>query len=286
VRIGIASGKGGTGKTTIATNLALTLAREGQKVRYLDCDVEEPNGHLFLKPEIIRSRKVSVPVPQVDREKCNGCGECGRICQFSAIICLNRKVLTFPELCHGCGGCLLVCPKEALSEVPREVGVVEEGRGGGIEFVQGRLRIGEAMAPPLIREVKRPLPGEGWAIIDAPPGTSCPVVESLKGVDSVLLVTEPTPFGFYDLTLAVEVVEELRIPFAVFLNRCDVAKEEEEMEVKRFCRAKGIRILGEIPEDRRIAQCYSRGEMVVEAVPEYGEKFRSLFQAIRGAFWA
>jgi len=276
MKIAVASGKGGTGKTTVATNLALILSREGKGVRYLDCDVEEPNGHIFLKPQIQGTRSVAVPVPQVDLERCTGCGQCGQICEFSAIVCINKKVLTFPELCHGCGGCTLVCPEKAIFEMPWEVGVVEEGDRNGIEFVHGRLRIGEAMAPPLIREVKRRLLDGGVSIIDVPPGTSCPVIEAIKGADFVLLVTEPTPFGLNDLKLAVEVVRALGIPFAVFLNRCDLGDDG----VRRFCEEEEIAILGEIPEDRRIALAYSQGEMVVRAVPEYREVFQSLSQAI------
>jgi MinD superfamily P-loop ATPase len=185
--------------------------------------------------------------------------------------------LTFPELCHGCGGCTLICPEKAISEIPRETGLIEEGARDGVEFVHGRLRIGEAMAPPLIREVKRRLLDEGVSIIDAPPGTSCPVIEAIKGVDFVLLVTEPTPFGLNDLKLAVEVVRALGIPFAVFLNRCDLGDDG----VRRFCEGEEIAILSEIPEDRRIALAYSQGEMVVRVIPEYRERFRSLFDAIR-----
>jgi len=276
MQIAVASGKGGTGKTTIATNLALTLSGEGKSVRYLDCDVEEPNGHIFLKPRIQRTEKVAVPVPQVDAALCTGCGQCGHICQFSAIVCIQKKVLTFPELCRGCGGCLLICPEKAISEIPREVGWVEEGHGEGVEFVHGRLKIGEAMAPPLIREVKRHILVDGVTIIDAPPGTSCPVIEAIKGTDFVLLVTEPTPFGLNDLKLAVEVVRALRILLAVLLNRCDLGDEE----VKGYCREERIDILCEIPEDRRIALAYSQGAMAIRAIPEYREVLWRLFQSI------
>jgi len=277
MQIAIASGKGGTGKTTIATNLALTLRGEGKRVRYLDCDVEEPNGHIFLKPQIQWSEVVSIPVPYVDPARCNGCGQCGHICQFSAIVCINQKALTFPELCHGCGGCTLICPEKAISETPREVGLVEEGSQDGVEFVQGKLRIGEAMAGPLIREVKRHILTEGLTIIDVPPGTSCPVIEAIKGVDFVLLVTEPTPFGLHDLKLAVEVVRALDIPLAVLLNRCDLG----DGTLRAYCSEEKIDILCEIPEDRRIALAYSRGEMVIRAVPEYLPKLRALLAAMR-----
>jgi MinD superfamily P-loop ATPase len=276
MRIAVASGKGGTGKTTIATNLALILSKEQKRVRYLDCDVEEPNGHIFLRPQIQRTQKVSVPIPHVETARCIGCGQCGLICQFSAIVCIQKKVLTFPELCHGCGGCLLICPEKAISEVPREVGQVEEGSRDGVEFVRGLLRIGEAMAPPLIREVKRRALAKGVTIIDAPPGTSCSVIEAIKGTDFVLLVTEPTPFGLNDLKIAVEVVRALGIPYAVLLNRCDLGNDA----LRGYCREEKIDILCEIREDQRIALAYSRGEMAVKAVPDYEHIFRRLFEAI------
>ena len=188
--IAIASGKGGTGKTTMATNLAMSLARRNQAVQLLDCDVEEPNCHLFLRPQIETTEAVGLPVPRVDEQKCTGCGQCARICQFSAIACVKKKVLVFPELCHGCGGCVRVCPEGAITEVDREIGVVETGRADGIEFIHGRLRIGEAMSPPLIRAVKAKIDSTGTSIIDAPPGTSCPVIEATRDSDVCLLVTD------------------------------------------------------------------------------------------------
>jgi len=274
--IAIASGKGGTGKTTLATNLAMSLARRSQAVQLLDCDVEEPNCHLFLRPAIERTETVSLPVPQVDEQKCTGCGQCGQICQFSAIVCIKKKVLTFPELCHGCGGCLLVCPEGAISETPREIGVLEEGQVGGIQFVHGRLRISEAMSPPLIRQVKERISTSGSSIIDAPPGTSCPVIEAVKGSDVCLLVTEPTPFGLHDLELAVGMVRTLELPHAVIINRADVG----DRKVVEYCRREGIDVLMEIPNDRRIAESYSRGELIVDALPEYRERFLELLEKI------
>lgn len=277
MKIAIASGKGGTGKTTVATNLALTLAEEGRKVTYFDCDVEEPNGHIFLQPKIERKDSVGIPVPQVDMEKCIGCGLCGQICQYSAIVVINKKVLTFPELCNGCGGCSLVCPVEAISEVPRQIGVVEEGRADGIRFFQGILRVGEVRSTPLIRQVKRSLSScDGIKIVDAPPGTSCPVIEAVKGVDFVLLVTEPTPFGLNDLKLAVGMVRELKIPLGVVINRADVGDDE----VKVYCQAEGIELLLEIPDDRRVAEAYSRGELAINALPEYLPWFHRLSRSI------
>lgn len=274
--VAVASGKGGTGKTTVATNLAYVAASEGHAVSYLDCDVEEPNGHLFLRPRIRERTPVTVPVPVVDEHKCTACGKCKDICQYGAIAVLGKTAIAFENLCHGCGGCVLVCAEGAISEGAREVGVVEEGRAGAIRFVHGRLRVGEAMSPPLIRMVKKRLPDDGLAIIDAPPGTSCPVIQSIKGADFVLLVTEPTPFGLHDLRLAVETVRVLGPPFAVILNRADVG----DHRVHDYCRDEGIDILLEIPDDRRVAEAYSRGLLATEAVPEYGPVFLGLISAI------
>jgi len=275
--VAIASGKGGTGKTTVATNLTRVVASNGYQVSYLDCDVEEPNGHIFLKPLIEKNLPVSIPVPQVDESKCTVCGKCKDICQYSAIAVLGKTVLTFPNLCHGCGGCMLVCPSGAITEVGREIGCVEEGFADGIRFVQGRLRVGEAMSPPLIRRVKQMLPDEDLAIIDAPPGTSCPVIQSVKGVDFVLLVTEPTPFGLHDLKLAVDMLKELGLGFGVVVNRADVG----DKKVFEYCRNAGIDVLLSVPNDRRIAEAYSKGLLVVEAIPEYTSAFTKLFGTLQ-----
>jgi MinD superfamily P-loop ATPase len=274
--IAIASGKGGTGKTTLATNLALTLARGGQEVQLLDCDVEEPNCHLFLKHSVETTEKVSLPVPQVDREKCTACGQCEQICQFSAIVCVKDAVLTFPELCHGCGGCFLVCPQEAISEVAREMGIVELGHSHGIRFVHGRLNVGEAMSPPLIRQVKKHISERGTCVIDAPPGTSCPVIESVKDSDVCILVTEPTPFGLNDLVLAVGMVRALGLPHGVVINRADIG----DRKVIEYCRQEGIVVLMEIPNDRRIAEGYSRGQLILDLAPEYEERFQTVLEKI------
>jgi len=276
VILAVASGKGGTGKTTIATNLAVTVAAQGGRVCYADCDVEEPNGHIFLKPDITSRTSIGVPVPKVDMSGCTGCGKCGEICQYSAIVCINKKVLTFPELCHGCGGCALVCPEGAISEVPREVGILEEGMADGVGFVHGRLRVGEAMSPPLIRRVKERIPADGVTIVDAPPGTSCPVIEAVKGADYVVLVTEPTPFGLNDLELAVGMVRELGLPMGVVINRSDVGDDR----VKDYCERESINVLAEISDDRKVAEAYSRGEMAVDAVPELNRLFENVFQGV------
>ncbi|HUW32170.1 MAG TPA: ATP-binding protein [Planctomycetota bacterium] len=276
MRIAVASGKGGTGKTTIAANLAKVASQDGRRVVYVDCDVEEPNGHLFLKPHIEERRAVGRPVPSVDLGKCIHCGKCGEICQFSAIISIRDKVLVYPELCHGCGGCLLVCPEGAISEVSREIGILETGTAGSIEFVHGLLNVGEVMSPPLIREVKAAAPDGDLVIVDSPPGTSCPVIESVREVDFVVMVTEPTPFGLNDLTLAVEMVRALQLPCGIVVNRAGLG----DRDVYEYCADERLPILGEIPDDRRIAEAYSRGELACQAVDGYDAVFVKLLADI------
>jgi MinD superfamily P-loop ATPase len=268
--VSVASGKGGTGKTTVATNLALYLASDkSNQVRFLDCDVEEPNAHIFLKPKIERKRLVSLLVPEIDRRKCTFCGECAKVCAYNAIVVLKKEVLTFPELCHGCGGCSLLCPEHAISEKERSIGVLEEGRAGSIEFIQGRLNIGEPMATPLIRAVKKTINPQGITLVDVPPGTSCPVIESIRGSDFCLLVTEPTPFGMNDLKLAVELLKELKIKHGVLINRAGIGDDT----TRDYCRREGVPILAEIPFDREIAVLYSRG------IPLWknGEHYQKIF---------
>ncbi|MBU1627654.1 ATP-binding protein [bacterium] len=275
--ISIASGKGGTGKTTIATNLAYALSMKKVNVTYLDCDVEEPNGHIFLKPRILSRKPVNLPFPVVDQEKCTLCGKCSEICQYSAIVQLGKKILVFSEMCSGCGGCMLVCPEDAISETFREIGVVEIGNSNRIRFVHGILHIGETKAPPVIKEVKKEILNNGVSIIDAPPGTSCPVIESINNADYVILVTEPTPFGLSDLQLTVAVLSKMKIPFSVLINRCDIG----DREVHRFCKGRNIRILAEIPDDSRIAKAYSRGEVAISLIPDYKSIFENLYTDIR-----
>jgi MinD superfamily P-loop ATPase len=268
--ISIASGKGGTGKTTIATSLALSLG----KVRFADCDVEEPNAHIFLKPEIKDRIAVGIPVPEVDLSKCTFCGKCAEVCEFKAIVVIKGKVLFFPELCHGCGGCSFICPEKAINEADRAIGVIEKGVSGQMEFIHGILNVGEPMAPPLIREVKNHINGSINAIIDASPGTSCPVVEAVNGSDFCLLVTEPTPFGLNDLRLAVEMLRKLDIPFGVVINCADIGDDE----VGKYCEAEDVPILMTIPWDRSIAESYSKGIPLIEARPEFKKKFSELFR--------
>jgi MinD superfamily P-loop ATPase len=265
ITIAVASGKGGTGKTTVSTSLVCAAAEAGYEATYLDCDVEEPNGHLFLKPRLEHRFPVGIPVPVVDEEKCTGCGACGEICQYSAIVCLNKTVLTFDKMCHGCGGCALACPAGAITEKEREIGVIEKGYAGNSVFAHGRLNVGEIMGPPLIKAVGSIGRGSELRIIDVPPGTSCPVIASIKGVDYVLLVTEPTPFGIYDLDLAIDMVRELELPFAVVVNR----SRRDQIMARDYCKKKNVKIMAELADDRKVAESYSRGELPYFDVPGY-----------------
>jgi MinD superfamily P-loop ATPase len=271
--ISIASGKGGTGKTTVVTNLAVSIKSE---VQILDCDVEEPNAHLFINPTIEEVKTIATPVPEVDMDKCTLCGKCAEICQFKAIIVIAKTVLPFHELCHSCGGCMEVCPEKAITETSRELGIIERGWRNGIEFVHGRLRVGEAMSPPLIKKVREYASPGALTLIDAPPGTSCPVIASMTGVDFVLLVTEPTPFGLHDLKLAVGAVRSLGIPYGLVINRSDIGDDQ----ARDYAEQEDIPVLMEIPFDRRIAEAYSRGKMIVEAMPEWKERFLKLYHRI------
>ena len=272
--ISVASGKGGTGKTTVATNLALSVETP---VRFLDCDVEEPNAHLFIQPDFERSETITTPVPQVDENKCTLCGKCAEICQFKAIVVIGETVLPFHELCHSCGGCMEVCPEKAITETGRNLGVIEAGHRNGLEFIHGRLRVGEAMSPPLIREVKAYAHRDTLTIIDAPPGTSCPVIAAMKGADFILLVTEPTPFGLHDLKLAVGAVKILGIPCGLVINRADMGDDQ----VMAYAEEEEIPVLMEIPFDRRIAEVYSTGDVLVEVVPEWKGRFLDLYNRIQ-----
>jgi len=271
--ISIASGKGGTGKTTVATNLALSL---GSAVQLLDCDVEEPNAHLFIHPVFDQTETVTTPVPEIDKDKCTLCGKCGDICQFKAIVVVGETVLPFAELCHSCGGCMAVCPEDAITEKGRELGIIQKGHRNGIEFIHGKLRVGEAMSPPLIKKVRSYENPEKLTIIDAPPGTSCPVIASMKDADFVLLVTEPTPFGLHDLKLAVGAAHVLNIPLGLVINRSDLG----DGKVKEYAHEINLPILMEIPFNREIAEAYSKGEMLVDVMPEWKDRFIGLHYKI------
>ncbi|MEJ2189426.1 MAG: ATP-binding protein [Acidobacteriota bacterium] len=271
--VAIASGTGGTGKTTVALNLALSV---GRRVRILDCDVEAPNVRLFIDAETVHRVEVGIPVPLVDSAACNQCGECSRLCQYNALAVLGNAVMVFPELCHGCGGCARVCPEGAIREVPRSIGVVEEARMGDLCLVQGRLHVGEALVPPLIRAVRARPGDEEIVLIDAPPGTSCSMIAAVRGCDFVVLVTEPTPFGLNDLMLAVKTVRAVGIPFGVVINRAGSG----DGRVHEYCAAEDIEILLEIPDDRRVAEAYARGLPLVESVPELRPLFATLASRI------
>jgi len=274
--ISVASGKGGTGKTLVATSLALSLKERGN-VQLLDCDVEEPNDHVFMKPVINKCEPVCIQVPEVDEERCSYCGKCAEVCAYHAITVLPKQVMVFPQLCHGCGACSYLCPEKAISEQGREIGVVETGHSNGVEFVQGRLTVGEAMPTPVIRKVKEQINHNGIVIIDVSPGTSCPVVESIKGSDFCLLVTEPTPFGLNDLMLAVETARELSTPCGVVINRAGTG----DSKVQEYCVRENIPVLLTIPLDTSIARLYSRGISLVEGMPRWKESFLELFESIQ-----
>jgi MinD superfamily P-loop ATPase len=297
--VAIASGKGGTGKTTVAVSLALSLLPS--RPTFVDCDVEEPNAALFIQPDLDERQDVALMIPEVDIEACTHCGRCAEVCQYNAIAALPDKVLVFPEVCHGCGSCTLNCPAGAIHEVSQPIGTVERGWAGQLEFAQGTMDVGQALPVPIIRQLKHWMFADCCAtysgatysggadgggddcctlgtrpiILDAPPGTACPVVATMSGADAVLLVTEPTPFGLHDLRLAVEVArDELRLPVAVVVNRTGVG----DRGVEAYCAAKEIPILMQIPLDRRIAEAYSEGIPLVDAVPGYRKQFVALWQ--------
>lgn len=278
--ISIASGKGGTGKTTVAVNLALALG-ETRPVQFLDCDVEEPNAHFFLKPRIESTEEVSTLVPEIDEGLCDYCGTCARVCAFNALAVVKGAVLVFSELCHGCGACALLCPRKAIREVPKRIGVLESGSAGPVEFLQGRLDVGQAMSPPVIRALKRRRDAVRTVIVDAPPGTSCPVVESMRSSDFCLLVTEPTPFGLHDLELAAGAAKALGLPRGVLINRADGG--EGDARIRAFCDEERIPVLMTIPFDRRIAEAYSRGQTLLDLDPAWKGRFLGLFETMRTA---
>ncbi len=283
VRVAIASGKGGTGKTTLSVNLAALLADQGLGVRLLDADVEEPDCHLFLHPRDESSSSVDVLVPAVDDGLCTACRTCADVCAFSAITVIGSSVLVFPELCHSCGACTMFCPESAIREEGRATGEIRRGTvlrpdGGRFELVTGVLSVGEAKPVPVTKAVKAAADDavSDVVLIDAPPGTSCPVIESVRGSDLVVLVTEPTPFGLSDLRLAVEMVRALRLNAVVAVNRVGLGDDR----VRRYCEDEGLDIVLELPDDRRVAVAYSRGELLVDALPELREELQRAWDRI------
>jgi MinD superfamily P-loop ATPase len=273
VIVSIASGKGGTGKTSIAVNLAISIGN----AQLLDCDVEEPNAHLFFHREPSQVEPISILIPRVNEQLCNHCGECAKICQYNAIFVASERVVIFPELCHSCGGCLLVCPKKAITEERHKIGTLKVVRAEDLELVFGELEVGEPLSVPLIKEVKKKLDVGKNVFLDSPPGTSCPMIETVKGSDFCILVTEPTPFGLHDLNIAVQVLEDMKIPVGVIVNRADIG----DNKIHGFCSEKHIPILLEIPFQRRIAELYSRGVPFSLEIPEWREKLRVLFDEVR-----
>ncbi len=277
MNIAISSGKGGTGKTFVSTNIARVLEKMGKQVTYLDCDVEEPNGHLFLKPDTLKEETINLLSPVgVDAEKCNICVKCVEACKYNAMAKVKDRILIFKNLCHICGACALVCPKDAIVEEDRKIGVVRRGKSGNIDIHYGLLETGEGgMTPRLIKSVKKNI-GEGVNIVDSPPGTSCPVVETVRDSDLTILVTDPTPFGVNDLKLAVDMCRELGIEPVVLVNRA----EYPDSELRDYCSKESLDIIAEIPADRLIAEVYSRGDLIVDENDRYNDVFLEIAKKI------
>ena len=276
--IAVASGKGGTGKTAVSVAFAQALARAGFSVSCLDCDVEAPNAHLFIQPHLDHRKQVEMLIPEVDTNLCTGCSECATVCQFHAIAVLGGQTVVFPELCHGCGSCTLVCPEHAITETPRTMGVLEGGLSpDGICFGRGLLNVGEPMAVPVITQLKkwRDYMDAEVVILDAPPGASCPVVETIRGAAFVLLVTEPTPFGLHDLHQAYELTQELHIPSGLIVNRDGIGNAD----VDAYCQEVGLPVLLRIPLEREIGEGIAQGKTLLDIYPEFAEAFQVLIPA-------
>lgn len=272
MKIVVASGKGGTGKTSVAVNLALNAGAR----QIIDCDVEEPNIHIFLEPENPRRKPVELLVPEIDEEKCTYCRRCAEFCQYNALFVAGEAAMVFPELCHSCGGCKLVCPEGAITEKPRQIGTIIIGEYHGMGLVYGELNVGEALAVPVISAVKEHAEDDGLVILDAAPGSACPLVETVHGADFCLMVTEPTPFGLHDLQIATEVVKQLGVPLGVVVNFAGVG----DRGVYRFCEREGMQIIMEIPYDRHIAELYSRGVPFTVEMTEWRSRFRELLETV------
>ena len=271
--VSVASGKGGTGKTSVAVNMALSIGN----VQLLDCDVEEPNAHLLLHPNMHSTEPVHVLVPHINEKLCLYCGECAKFCQYNALFASPEKILFFPEFCHSCGGCTLACPRQAITEEKRRIGALKFGAIGELKLVYGELDVGEPMAVPLIKAVKKQIEDSKNVIIDAPVGTSCPVIATVRESDFCILVTEPTPFGLHDLKITVQVLRKMKIPFAVVINRAGIG----DKKVYTYCKEENIPILLEIPYQRKIAELYSKGVPFSLEMPKWKEKFQALFSKIR-----
>ncbi len=276
--ISVAAGKGGTGKTLVATSLALALDEMyPEAIQLIDCDVEEPNADILLHPQITRQESVHILVPQVDLEKCVRCGKCAEACQFSAIAVIRQAVITFPELCAGCGACSYVCAQGAIAEIQRQVGMLSCGQTPeGIAFVQGRLAVGDLRATPVTKAVKEHIAEDMITILDAPPGTACPMQETIEDSDYCVLVTEPTPFGLANLQDSVETCRRMDIPCGVIVNRDGVGNAG----VEQYCAAEDLPLLLRIPQQRRIAEAYSRGETLVKVFPEWTEPLQQVFKQV------
>jgi MinD superfamily P-loop ATPase len=274
MKICVASGKGGTGKTTVATNLALSI---DEPVQLIDCDVEEPNAHLLLHPELEKTEPVYTEIPLINRALCTNCSACSQFCQFHAIFTTAEKILIFPELCHSCGGCAKVCPSKAITWEKYKIGTLHFSTVDDIELIYGELEIGKPMSVPIIKAAKKYMCQNGLIILDSPPGTSCPFVETVRGSDFCILVTEPTPFGLHDLKIAVEVLQRINVPFGVVVNRAGIGNAE----LYDYCKKEKITILLEIPYQRRIAELYSQGMPFSLELPEWPEKFQTLYKKIK-----
>ncbi len=271
--VSVASGKGGTGKTSVAVNMALSVGN----VQLLDCDVEEPNAYLLLNPEMNRKESVYTLIPKVDRELCNTCGECTKFCKFNAIFVASEKILVFPDLCSSCGGCAMVCPRKAITWEKHKIGKLNFGATDGVDLVYGELEVGKPMAVPVIKAVKKQIKEGKNVILDSPPGTSCPFVETVRDSDFCILVTEPTPFGLHDLKIAVEVLRKIGVLFGVVINRAGIGNKK----VYDYCEKENIRILLEIPYERRIAELYSKGIPFSSEMSEWADKFHGLYSKIK-----